>query len=73
MWDREPQTSARAAPTDGWFRHAERNGRQAAEAFYRCHRYVAGWLAHADPATGLIPRNFRESRDYWNGRDSAAA
>jgi hypothetical protein len=33
---------------------------------------VRGWLAHADPATGLIPRNLNESRDYWNGRDSAA-
>ena len=34
--------------------------------------YVDGWLAHADPATGLIPRNLTESRDFWNGRDSAA-
>ncbi|MBP9902382.1 MAG: hypothetical protein KBH45_13035 [Verrucomicrobia bacterium] len=33
---------------------------------------MAGWLVHADPATGLIPRNLRESRDFWNGRDSAA-
>jgi hypothetical protein len=31
-----------------------------------------GWLKQADPATGLFPRNLRESRDYWNGRDSAA-
>lgn len=53
-------------------RQAERNGRGAAEAFYRCRRFVDGWLAHADPASGLIPRNFRESRDFWNGRDSAA-
>ena len=54
------------------FRQAERNGRLAAEALFRCRRYVDGWLAHADPATGLIPRNLRESRDFWNGRDAAA-
>ncbi len=68
VWDREP-----AAPAaDERFRQAERNARLAAEAFYRCRRFVDGWLAHADPATGLIPRNLRESRDFWNGRDSAA-
>jgi hypothetical protein len=33
---------------------------------------VDGWLAQADPATGLIPRNLTTSRDFWNGRDSAA-
>ena len=54
------------------FRQAEKNARLANEALYRCRRYVDGWLAHADPASGLIPRNFGESRDYWNGRDSAA-
>jgi hypothetical protein len=61
MWDREPATPS----------VAERNGRLAAEAFYRCRKYIDGWLARADPKTGLIPRNFRGS-DYWNGRDSAA-
>ncbi len=71
-WDREPPISTSASPKDRFFYQAEHNARQAAEAFYRSHRYVAGWLAHADPATGLIPRNLRESRDYWNGRDSAA-
>jgi len=71
-WDREPPISTSALPQDRFFQQAERNARLASEAFYRCHRYVDGWLAHADPATGLIPRNFRESRDYWNGRDSAA-
>jgi len=67
LWDREPTTPA----TDEHFRQAERNGRHAAEAFFRCRRYIDGWLAHADPKTGLIPRNLRES-NYWNGRDSAA-
>jgi hypothetical protein len=67
LWDHEPDTPA----TDPRFNTAESNGRQAAEAFYRCRRFIDGWLAHADPATGLIPRNLRDS-PYWNGRDSAA-
>lgn len=67
-----PSTPADAAVADEAFRKAAVNGRRAAEAFHRCHRYVEGWLAHADPVSGLIPRNLRESRDYWNGRDAAA-
>jgi hypothetical protein len=54
------------------FRQAEKNGRLANEALFRCRRYVDGWLARADPATGLIPRNLSATGDYWNGRDSAA-
>ncbi len=54
------------------FQQAALNAEAASEAFERCHRYVEAWLAHADPATGLIPRNLRESKDFWNGRDSAA-
>ncbi|MCX7887101.1 MAG: hypothetical protein N3B01_07615 [Verrucomicrobiae bacterium] len=61
IWDREP-----SAPSE-----AERNARLAAEAFFRCRKYVEGWLAHADPKTGLIPRNLK-GHNYWNGRDAAA-
>ena len=71
---REPAAEAFPAGAEGVkaaFRQAERNGRMASEALYRCRRYVDGWLARADPATGLIPRNLRES-DFWNGRDAAA-
>jgi len=72
-WDREPPPApAGAGPGEALFRAAERNGRQANEALYRSRRFIDGWLAHADPATGLIPRNLRESRDFWNGRDAAA-
>lgn len=60
------------SPTEDLFHRAEQNGRQAAEAFHRCRRYVDGWLSHADPVTGLIPRNLTNSRDYWNGRDAGA-
>ncbi|HPA21596.1 MAG TPA: hypothetical protein PLU30_27905 [Verrucomicrobiae bacterium] len=69
MWDREPTAAAR---DESPFRIAEQNARRAAEGFYRCRRYVDGWLAHADPVSGLIPRNLTASRDLWNGRDSAA-
>lgn len=62
-------------PSDGdiavW-EEARRNGELANEAFSRCRRFVTGWLAKADPQTGLIPRNLTDSRDFWNGRDSAA-
>lgn len=66
-WDHEP-----AAPAeDPKFRLAEKNSRLAAEAFFRSRKYIDGWLAHADPKSGLIPRNLKDS-PYWNGRDSAA-
>jgi hypothetical protein len=42
------------------------------EAFSRSHLYLRGWLAQADSATGLIPRNLRESRDFWNAWDAGA-
>lgn len=63
---------ARSSPNDPAIRLAATNAWQAAESLERCHRYVQGWLAHADPVTGLIPRNLKEGGDYWNGRDAAA-
>ncbi|MBI5384515.1 MAG: acetylxylan esterase [Verrucomicrobia bacterium] len=54
------------------FLQAEKNARLANEALFRCRRFVDGWLAQADPASGLIPRNLTAGRDFWNGRDSAA-
>jgi hypothetical protein len=71
LWDRTPSLPPPDAPQEKQFRQAEQNARHAAEAFYRSRKYIDGWLAHADPKTGLIPRNLRESH-YWNGRDSAA-
>lgn len=50
---------------------AASNAVDAAEAWSRARAQVLGWLAHADPTTGLIPRNLKDS-PYWNGRDSAA-
>lgn len=74
-WDRETPAPAELrsdAHRQARFRRAEKNGRLANEALYRCRRFVDGWLARADRETGLIPRNLSESRDFWNGRDSAA-
>ncbi len=68
---KEADSSPGSDRTRPLFRQAEKNGRLANEAFFRCRRYIDGWLAHCDPATGLFPRNLRES-NYWNGRDSAA-
>ena len=51
---------------------AGHNGELARQCLLRSRDYVRGWLAHADPVTGLIPRNLTESRDFWNGRDAAA-
>jgi hypothetical protein len=48
------------------------NGALAREGFDRSDRYVRAWIERADPASGLIPRNFTNSRDLWNGRDAAA-
>ena len=53
------------------FEKALANGQLAKEGFSRCYRYLHAWLAHAEPTTGLIPRNLTDS-PYWNGKDSAA-
>lgn len=66
-WDRV----AEVASKDDGFSQAEKNSRLAVEAFFRSRKYIDGWLAHADPKSGLIPRNLKDS-PYWNGRDSAA-
>lgn len=54
------------------FRVAAQNGRKSHEMFFRAFKYMEGWLAHADPKTGLIPRNLTVSRDLWNPEDAAA-
>ena len=72
-WDTPAPAPAKPASDpriEAAFRFAEKCARQANEAFYRSRKFIDGWLAHADPATGLIPRNLQV--DYWNGRDSAA-
>ena len=60
-----------AADSFDCFLEAERNGRQAQQAFQKCMNFTHGWLAHRDPKSGLIPRNLTSS-PYWNAQDSAA-
>lgn len=63
-------TSTLAAPDA--FDQARANAERAQEAFQRCHRFVGGWLAHADPKSGLIPRNLAGEKDFWYPWDNAA-
>jgi hypothetical protein len=59
-----------SAQTTAWAQ-AEKNAEQSRRAIQFCRRYVHGWLAHADPISGLIPRNLTGD-DYWNAKDAAA-
>ncbi len=60
-----------AVATDPAFARAAENGVLVQEGLTRCHRYLHAWLAVAEPTSGLIPRNLKDS-PYWNGKDSAA-
>jgi hypothetical protein len=61
-----------AATVDEDFRRAAQNGYLANEGFVRCRKFIKGWLNHADPKTGLIPRNISRDKGIWNAQDSAA-
>ena len=50
---------------------AEQNAKQSQRAIQFCRRYAYGWLTHADPISGLIPRNLTGDA-YWNAKDAAA-
>jgi hypothetical protein len=57
---------------DAVFQDAVANGKLVNEGFNRCIGFVNAWIKVADPATGLIPRNITDSKDYWNAWDAAA-
>jgi hypothetical protein len=65
-------TCAVVAADDMNLRKAPENGRLANEGFIRCRNIVTGLLKHADPKTGLIPRNLSRDKDTWNAKDGAA-
>ncbi len=54
------------------FNRASHHAVQARDALVASDRYLRAWLRHADPQSGLIPRNLQHDRDYWNGKDAAA-
>jgi hypothetical protein len=56
--------------TDPAFLEAVNNGLLVNEGFNRSIKYVNAWTQKADSATGLIPRNLKDS--YWNAWDAAA-
>ncbi len=57
---------------DAEFQTALENAYLAQESYQRCWEFVQAWLQHADPKSGLIPRNLHESSDLWNAKDAAA-
>ena len=61
-----------AQSPDTSFQQAIKNGALVNEGFNRCINFVNGWMKYRDPATGLIPRNLTDSKDYWNAWDAAA-
>lgn len=54
------------------FESAKINAVSANEGFIRCENYVHAWLEYSDPESGLIPRNIRDGKDFWNAKDAAA-
>ena len=67
-----PAGTAPATSQADPFAIAAQNGRQANEALSRSHRFVRGWLKHADSKTGLFPRNLTRDVNIWNAKDCAA-
>ena len=57
---------------DSQFLAASKHAQLAQEGFSRCLKFVHGWLEHADPETGLIPRNLQKDTDIWNAHDCGA-
>jgi len=73
--------TARAAPTnlaaqepgpgaDAW-QAARANAARSRQAVSFCLRYAHGWLGHADPRSGLLPRTLTGDA-FWNAKDCAA-
>lgn len=56
------------------YEEARNNSVSVNEALARSQNYMNAWLLHADPETGLIPRNLDggKGNDLWNARDCAA-
>ncbi len=55
----------------GSWAEAEVRAKQSQRAIRFSRKYAEGWLAHADPRTGLLPRTTK-GQLYWNAQDCAA-
>ncbi len=64
-------SSIAAGAFDSSWQQAEKNAQQSQRAVQFCRRFVHGWLVHADPRSGLIPRNLTGDA-CWNAKDAAA-
>ena len=62
--------TAPASAQDRWAAAAA-NGELSRQAVRFCRSFARGWLVHADPRSGLLPRNLTGDA-YWNAKDSAA-
>ena len=62
---------ARTGPSDDPWTTARANGDLSQRAVRFCRSFARGWLVHADPRSGLLPRNLTGDA-YWNAKDSAA-
>jgi hypothetical protein len=60
-----------AGASDTSWAQVEKNAAQSQRAIQFCRRFSHGWLTHADPSSGLIPRNLTGDA-YWNAKDAAA-
>ncbi len=60
-----------AADSETAWKQAEENAAESQRAIRFCRRFAQGWLVHADPRSGLIPRNLTTS-PFWNAEDAAA-
>jgi plasmid stabilization system protein ParE len=60
-----------AAPQDESWAQAEKNAVASQRAVRFSRRFAQGWLVHADPRSGLIPRNLTVDA-FWNAKDAAA-
>ena len=65
------EASVTASDSEARWREAEAQGMHAQQAVAFSRRYAHGWLAHADPRTGLLPRTVT-GHEYWNAQDCAA-
>ena len=62
--------AASASADDPWA-GAAANGELSQQAVRFCRSFARGWLVHADPRSGLLPRNLTGDA-YWHAKDRAA-